>query len=93
MARTVIWLRMTYISTKPSTCTTWLMVWLVLIFSKHIHRKRKATQILSYLVLFFSYHIVPERKTIWTVLGSNPTRLLSKQAHYPLRHPLWFHMS
>ena len=43
---------------------------------------------ISCLVLFLSYHLIPERKTIWTMLGSNPARQLRKGARYPLCHHL-----
>ena len=33
----------------------------------------------------FTYHLIPERKkTIWTLLGSNPGRLRGKRPLYPL---------
>ena len=35
----------------------------------------------------FTYHLIPERKkTIWTLLGSNPGRLRGKRPLYPLLH-------
>ena len=32
----------------------------------------------------FTYHLMPEKKTIWTLLWSNPGRLHSKRPRYPL---------
>ena len=34
--------------------------------------------------LNFSHHLIPKRKTIWTMLESNPASQLSKRARFPL---------